>query len=426
MKPSIPCRIAIVACLVCSGLAWAQRDNRPPRSPQQQYSIEQAISQQAQLHTIAFSGLAFVTGDAGAATFLPPGKVCDFFGFQYMRDIDAQQKGHNPMFLNRVAGNVLKTLNDEQRQQLATLAQKQAPQLTEVAKMRWPMIQAFYRQMSGPIPAGSKGLNREVVLQQVEAIFAKDAELSFERAEMYGKIAGSLTPVQKDYFSKMKFGDFSSWPEVDSNPYRMPRGTEKMVNVAYMTYASEFFSWYGGSVDADVYFCPERHATYFGGFYMKDMPAMGKRDFDISTSVTGDSGRAFVELLTPEQSALVTAIPVNHRDTIKRIVDIRRQISVELRKFLAGSSADKAKVLDLGRAYGRLDGAISYDCAMAFAEIGKTMTARQRDQAMELRDLKGYTSAPAYVYSDPMRTAPERAASELYFSAPTHKDGPSK
>ncbi len=47
----------------------------------QRYSIDQAVSDQAQLHTIAFNGLAFITGDFGAATFIPPSKVCDFFGF---------------------------------------------------------------------------------------------------------------------------------------------------------------------------------------------------------------------------------------------------------------------------------------------------------------------------------------------------------
>ena len=84
-------------------------------------------------------------------------------------------------------------------------------------------------------------------------------------------------------------------------------GASKFFTVAYMTYASEFFSWYAGSVEADVYFCPERHGTYFGGFYMKDMPAMGRRDFDISTTVTGDSGQAFLETLPPEQRGWVTS-----------------------------------------------------------------------------------------------------------------------
>ena len=62
------------------------------------YSLEQATSDEAQLHTIAFNGLAFLTGEFGADTFIPPGKVCDFFGFQYMRDIDEAHKGHNPVF----------------------------------------------------------------------------------------------------------------------------------------------------------------------------------------------------------------------------------------------------------------------------------------------------------------------------------------
>ena len=86
-----------------------EQARQPQKQPgqAQRYSIEQAVSDRAQLHTIAFSGLAFLTGDFGASTFVPPGKVCDYFGFQYMRDIDVAEKGHNPMFLNRVAGNVL-------------------------------------------------------------------------------------------------------------------------------------------------------------------------------------------------------------------------------------------------------------------------------------------------------------------------------
>ena len=106
----------IVLTLIASLFTSASMaQDRPPRGEQprgnaQGYSIEQAVSEEAQLHTIAFNGLAFITGDFGADTFIPPGKVCDFFGFQYMRDIDTAGKGHNPMFLDRVAGNVLKTM----------------------------------------------------------------------------------------------------------------------------------------------------------------------------------------------------------------------------------------------------------------------------------------------------------------------------
>ena len=78
-------------------------ERRPPKPDQgRQYSLEQAVSDQAQLHTIAFDGLAFLTGDFGGDTFLPPGKVSDYFGFQYMRDIDAREGGHNTSFLTRI------------------------------------------------------------------------------------------------------------------------------------------------------------------------------------------------------------------------------------------------------------------------------------------------------------------------------------
>jgi len=93
-----------------------QARDKPEAQGHQMYSIEQAISDRAQLHTIAFNGLAFITGEFSASTFIPPGKVCAFFGFQYMRDIDAAGKGHNPMFLNRVVGNVMRVLSVEQRQ----------------------------------------------------------------------------------------------------------------------------------------------------------------------------------------------------------------------------------------------------------------------------------------------------------------------
>jgi hypothetical protein len=89
---------------------------RPPRGDKgpQRYSIEQAVSDKAQLHTIAFNGLGFLTARSmGECTFIPPGKVCDYFGFQYMRDIDTGTGGHNTDFLTRIADNVLVILNDE-------------------------------------------------------------------------------------------------------------------------------------------------------------------------------------------------------------------------------------------------------------------------------------------------------------------------
>lgn len=428
---------AAVLAFCLSPLVVAQNQPRPPPRDQQnrpapprdkdksggrqQYSISQAVSDQAQLHTIAFSGLAFITGDYGACTFLPPGKVCDFFGFQYMRDIDAAGKGHNPMFLGRVAGNVLFILTDAQRAQFEKAARQEAEELRKLAEMRLPLIKAFWRELKGEVPQGSAGLNQEAVAQYVGDVFAFDADISYRRAQLFAQVAAAFTPEQKAYMAKMKFGDFNTWPEVDAEKYKLPRGTEKMVNVAYMTYASEFFSWYAGSVEADTYFCPERHGTYFGGFYMKDMPAMGKRDYDISTSVTGDSGKAFLDALTTEQRACVTGIMDRQRKDLTEMIAVRRAISTELRRFLNGETADKEKVTALGRRYGELDGRMSWEYATAFAKVNKTLTADQRQLFVKLRNLEGYTSAPAYIYSDALKTLPSMTDAERFFFAPKTK-----
>ena len=45
-----------------------------PSTPADQYTISQAISDEAQRNTISFDGLAFLTGNLGSQSFLPPGK----------------------------------------------------------------------------------------------------------------------------------------------------------------------------------------------------------------------------------------------------------------------------------------------------------------------------------------------------------------
>jgi Spy/CpxP family protein refolding chaperone len=245
-------------------------------------------------------------------------------------------------------------------------------------------------------------LNKDAVMRYVGEIFAFDAELSYQRAQIFGQLAASFTPEQKALLSRMKFGDFNTWPDIDVEKYKLPRGTEKLVNVAYMTYASEFFSWYAGSVDADVYFCPERHGTYFGGFYMKDMPAMGKRDYDISTSVTGDSGEDFLNVLTEKQRKNITAIPDLQRKALQEIIEVRRAIALELRKFLNGGKANKEKVLAQGHRYGELDGEMSYYYATAFAKVYKILTAEQKEKLARMRTTNPSESKGPFLYSSPI------------------------
>ena len=415
--------LLIVNMLLCTSLTLAQ--DRPPRGDngnppppregnhkprrdsgqengRQQYSIEQAISDQAQLHTIAFSGLAFMTGDFGSSTFIPPGKVADFFGFQYMRDIDMAGKGHNPMFLDRVAGNVMKLLSTQQRKLFEDAAREQEPLLQELAQKRFPLVAAFHRELDGKTPAGSIVLSRAAVISYTADLFELDARLAYKRATVFGALLRSMTSQQKAILARMKFGDFSTWPEIDREEVRSlrPSGASKLVSVGYMTLASEFFSWYAGSVEADTYFCPERPGTYVGGFYLKDLPAMGQNDFDISTSLTGDSGAAFIEMLNSSQRGRLTTVVEKQRKPMQDIIAVRRAISVKLRGFLHSDPPPERDIITLGRRYGELDGELSYEYATAFASIYKTLNSSQREQLINLRSHHTHENGTAFVYSD--------------------------
>lgn len=389
--------------------------NRMDETADKKYSIEQAISDRAQLTTIAFSGLAFITGDFGAYTFIPPGKVCDYFGFQYMRDIDAAEKGHNPLFVDRVVGNVLYILNDSQKQLFQNLAEEQVPQLKALAELRLPLIKSFQLTLDNAIPENSNGLDKQVVINYVGDIFELDAKLSIRRAEVLAEVANSLSDEQKEYLGSMKFGDYDTWSDKNELAH-LDKNKSKLYNVAYMTYASEFFSWYAGSVEADVYICPERQGTYFGGFYMKDIPAMSKKDYDISTSITGDSGETFLnDVLNEKQRGNITELLINQRTLLQEVVSVRREISTELRKLLNGVQPEQDKLLTLGSRYGEIDGELSYYYTVAFSKINESLSSEQRSALVELRNLEDYQSAPYYLYSDPVNEEPQLTGVNAFF-----------
>ena len=69
----------------------------------------------AQSTTLAFSGFGMMTGNLGAQSFFPPGKVADFWGFQYLRDNDPSEMGHAGDFLTSAAMNTLNNLIAQKR-----------------------------------------------------------------------------------------------------------------------------------------------------------------------------------------------------------------------------------------------------------------------------------------------------------------------
>jgi len=175
------------------------------------YSIEQALSDKAQETTIAFDALAFLTGNMCSDSFLPPGKVADFFGFQYLRDVTPNGMGHNTDFLTNNANNVLHILNDEQKTQLIAVAKTQAVLINDYAYKRFPLIKAFRRQFKGDIPAGSSGLSKSAVIAYSEDIYELDAQISMQRAKLFGNIIRSLDENQLRQLDEMVKGGFASW-----------------------------------------------------------------------------------------------------------------------------------------------------------------------------------------------------------------------
>ena len=411
-------RIIIAIALVIAG-ATLRAPAQEPHPPQQEhtklYSLAQATSDRAQLHTIAFDGLAYLTGNFGFDTFLPPGKVADYFGFQYMRDIDAKAGGHNTSFLTRIANNMLANLTAEQKEKLVRLGRAQEADIRRFAEMRLPLIKVFRQYLEGQLPTGSTGLNKAAVLKYSAELYALDGVIAFQRAQVMGDIIRSLSTQQKTALAKLKFGDSRTWPDLPEqlDKQSMPHS----VNVAVMTYASEMFAWFAGSIEADTYFCPERHGMYFGGFGMKTAPAMGKRDYSISTSLTGDSGQAFLAALTEPQRKHITDLPDLQRADLAEIVKTRRAIATELRHFQKGESADQAKVLALSKRYGELDGELAYLYATAFAKVGQSLTAQQKDKLAKLRPINPADPHGPFLYSDPI-DLPKIASTDFLFGGP--------
>lgn len=392
---------AVLLLTGCMLTSLAQGGSNPPPvepSDGQRHDIEQAISDRAQLTTIAFDALAWLTGDFCSDTFLPPGKVTDYFGFQYLRDNDPDEMGHNTSFVPRIANAVLAILTNDQIDDLINLAEEQVDSINAIAEMRYPMIDAFRRLLDGDLPSGTTALDVDTVMAYGASLFQLDGEVSLGRAVGLGAIARSLTSTQRSELETLASDGSLSWPDLPDQVDKttMPHD----VHVAVMTYASEFFSWYAGSVEADVYFCPERHGTYFGSFYMKDMPAMGNPDYSIPTELTGDQGDAFLNLLTSSQRTVIENLVDAQRTALLEIVEVREDIAVEMRKLMTQESINEALILTLSEQYGALDAQIAAMYATAFTEVSQSLSASQWTEMEALRNLEGYVCNGAYLFSE--------------------------
>ena len=387
-------------------------------------NTEQTISDQAQSMTIAFDGLAFVTGSFCAQTFYPPGKVADFFGFQYLRDNDLSAMGHNTDFTTLTANPVLVLLNDAQLKILSDLGTAEAALNDAYGYARFPLAKAFRRLNDGDLPTGKTGLSRDAVKAYSAYLFSIDGEMTYLRTIAFASILGSMDATQLAKLAAMKGKGSLEWTQ--PTDAQVNAVLAKYPGQMMRTYAGEMLAWYLGNVDADVYFCPEREGTYFGSFFMKDIKAMNNPSYTISSNMTADMGNAFLAALNTTQKAKVTDLVTSQKADLLSIVSKRNEISTKLRSYLSsGGTLDKATIIALSKQYGELDGDISYLYATAFSSVGTTLTTAQKATLTALRKTAtaetggtpDYDSScgNGYLYSSKLNAAPTVMNTDFMF-----------
>ncbi len=245
-----------------------------------------------------------------------------------------------------MAFNVLYTLNATQLNILKTLATSQVSQINLYGYKRFPLMKAFRRQLDGDFPAGKTDLSLTAEKAAFIELYRLDGQISFDRAVAYASIFRSLSSTQKAYLDKMKSGGFASWTvttEMETTVKNLLRSASNDVCVALMTYAGDLFAWYAGSVDADVYFCPERQGTYFGSFYVKDAPAIGHEGYKIDEQLTAGAGQKFLdELSTTQLDTLITNLVAQQKTDLYAIVQVRKDTAVLLRSLITSTAPTAA------------------------------------------------------------------------------------
>jgi hypothetical protein len=61
---------------------------------------------------------------------------------------------------------------------------------------------------------------------------------------------------------------------------------------------------------------------------------MSNHGYNISTSLTGNKGREFIDVLSPEQADWLKQIVKNQEPILKEIIQVRTAVSKELRKAI--------------------------------------------------------------------------------------------
>jgi hypothetical protein len=348
--------------------------------------IGQTLGKAGQVNTLAASALGWFTGDLCADTFFPPGELIDFWGFQYLRDTDADEMGHNSNFAAKATYAVVNVLNTTQKMWLLDLAYAQAGQLGISSLSLANKTSATYdAAVYGRLPfqlavrdARALNMNKTRVMAYSGEMYASMGRLAIERAKLYARLWKSLNSSQMTLLDS--YTSFNHLPNktVDSTASKV---NGQWIGLLYGTFAGDFLAWYKGNSVADAYFAPERVASYFGLFYMKDIISLQMNAYGVSTTIsseiTGDYGENLRNQLTNAQDwnmdhLLDLELPHAYQYYYARVNATRL-----LRQFLSVGYADEALILSLAREMGEHDGAISYYASMALNNISRSLDSTQ-------------------------------------------------
>ncbi|MCP3662460.1 MAG: hypothetical protein GY696_08205, partial [Gammaproteobacteria bacterium] len=287
------------------------------------------------------------------------------------------------------------------------LANNQTDTVEEYGYKRFVLIEAFQRLLDNDIPTGTTGLDTDAVKDFTGDLYVVDADISYSRAKVIGGIIAALNDSQKSeltalhtafytLFNNTAAGgsiDSSSWPEATEMDISGLTNRDDKVLVG--TYASQLFSWYIGSVYADTYFCPERHGTCFGSFYLKDIPpVMSTSAVNIDTELTANMGAALIDLLG-DQSTLITSIADLQRSALATIVEVREDIATKFRLFIDNGTPTYDDVVAMVQEYGEAEGEMIYYYATQFVAVENILTEAQRANITAMRT-EYYERFPEY------------------------------
>ena len=135
-----------------------------------------------------YDAVTWYSGNLCGDSFLPGGKIADFFGYQYQRDLSPNNTGHMTTFVTYSSKAFLSVLSPAQTAILTAYAANYSAYqnlTTQYVMMRFPIYKAFRQLLNGSLPTGTSGLNLTALLSYSQSLYEIDAQIAIMKAEAF-------------------------------------------------------------------------------------------------------------------------------------------------------------------------------------------------------------------------------------------------